>query len=1096
MAAELAVKENVIEMSMMSTTSHSNAGSSRRRGRVAGAAVGLALLLLLIQTAAAFADPVWRITSTHGPTNMVPGEFGQYVLNAYNIGDAPSTAGTTIIDTLPPGVTATATSGTGWSCPGAVGSNVVTCTRNGAVQPPGSNNFNAGAAPTLLITVAVDPGVSLGQADNAVEVSLGGALDPATTTDPTTFSLTPAGFGIRKGTFGADVFDAPFPTAGNTVRQAGSHPFELRFDFELNQALSTNPANGVTKYTEPDGRVRTVEVDLPRGFVGNPHSVPQCPGYALGDPGATAHGSCPVASQVGTADLKVQNGMQIQSLGNVNGMMRVPVYNVVPPPGNVVAFGMAVLGNPVYILARLDPTDYSIQTVIKQTNVLLPLRSVSLRLWGVPADPAHDALRVNPDSPDIFSAFGQTTTAPITPFLTLPSECGVDGATRMRVDSWANPGVFTPWESTAASQVTGCDDTRFRFNPSITVQPDSLKAGVPTGMTVDLSIPQKDDTALSAGQLYSTNTVEDKAIATPPLRDAKVVLPEGMAVSPSSADGLASCTSAQIALGTNGDPTCPDASKIGTISIDTPLIGEPLQGNVYLAAQNDNPFSSLLALYLVAKVPGIMVKLPGKIAPDPVTGQLTATFDDNPQLPFTKLHLHFNSGPRAPLVTPTACGTHTTTADFTSWNASLPEVQAIDSFTIDGNCARGFDPGFVAGTANPVAGKDSPLVTRFTRSDSDEELRAVAVSLPEGLLGRIATVDLCSNAAADAGTCGEGSRIGNVTVAAGPGSNPFYITDGKAYITDPYKGSPFGLSMVVHAKAGPLDLGNVIVRAQIQINKHTAALRVVTDPLPTILAGIPLQLRIAQVTVDRPGFTFNPTNCSELRSSATLTSTGGKTSTKTARFQVGDCAALPFKPRLTMRVGRKGHTASTRSTPLVTTLRMPKGRSANLAGVKVTLPDSLNALLPVIEDACTLAQFRAGNCANAKAGTATAVTPLLKEPLTGGVYFVKNGHPLPDLMVALRGQVDVDLNGIVTIPGSKLLATDFKTVPDVPITKFVLRLVDGKNGPIGVARNLCSKKSRSGKVALVFTGQNGKVVRKQQPLIVNGCAKKKAKKKR
>jgi hypothetical protein len=561
-----------------------------------------------------------------------------------------------------------------------------------------------------------------------------------------------------------------------------------------------------------------------------------------------------------------------------------------------------------------------------------------------------------------------------------------------------------------------------------------------------------------------------------------------MAVSPSSADGLLACTPAQIKLGTNDDPTCPDASKLGTLSIDTPVLPKPLTGHIYLAAQNDNPFGSLLAIYLVAKGPGVTVKLAGRVAPDPVTGQLTTTFDNNPQLPFSNLHLQFKSGARAPLVTPPTCGTKTTQAELTPWNDSLPAVQSSDSFTINGNCTRGFDPGFTAGTSNPVAGKDSPLVTRFTRGDSDEELSKIDVSLPRGVLGRLADLVLCPDAAANAGTCADSSKIGTATVGAGPGSNPFYITDGRVYMTGPYKGAPFGLSIVVHAKAGPLDLGNVIVRSAVFVDKQTAALRVVSDPLPTILQGIPLGVRVVDITVDRPGFTFNPTNCSEMNATATLQSTAGSSSTKSSRFQVGDCAALPFAPKLSIQVGGRRHVHRGATTPLTAVLRMSPGQ-ANLRGVEVTLPKSINARLNVINKACTLAEFHAGNCEKARAGSAVAVTPLLRDPLKGGVYFVRNGRPLPDMMVALRGQVDIDLDSKITILDSKYLRTNFDSVPDVPVSKFILRFVSGRQGPVGAATNLCSAKSRRARMGLVFTAQSGKVVRTSQRLRIAGCGR-------
>jgi hypothetical protein len=1075
MAAELAVKENVIDMWTMSPA------------RRLACCIAVALLVTLAGASSAFAAVQWSVTSAHGPQNFVPGQPGQYFIQAYDVGDADTSDDYTITDTLPAGVTVTRVSA-GWTCIGLPGP-IVSCRHAGtggsSLRAPAADGFARGAAPTLVLTVAVDPNVS-GTADNNVTASGGGSgAVSGSDVDATTFSSTPAGFGFVANRFLVDTFDSALPAA-SPVRQAGAHPFELRVNLATNLTLKSDPDAG-NLYTDADQQLKSLTTRLPRGMVGNPQAVPACDAELLNFGGPTGRGACPSNTQVGTVDLVLQDGEQ--QVG-INATTDIPVYNLTPPKGTVAAFGFQFNSTPVYIVASLDPTDYSVVAQLTYMNETFGIRSANLSMWGVPADPAHDALRLNPTAPQS-SAFGTPFAgAPIKPFLTMPSECGVDKTTDVSAESWQNPGQFVSIDS-APMKVTGCDDPRFSFRPTLSVQPESHDAGVPSGLDVELSIPQKNDTVASADQLYDQSG-SDAAIATPPLKDVRVTLPAGMAVSPSSANGLAACSSLQIGLGTNDDPTCPDASKIGTVSIATPLLPDPLTGSVYFATQNDNPFGSLLAIYIVARGPGVVIKLPGKVAPDPVTGQLTTTFDATPQLPFSTMHLHFNGGPYAPLMNPTTCGTQTTTATMTSWNAQLPAVATSDPFTIDGNCAHGFDPTFTAGTTSPLAGKDATLVTRFTRSDSDQQLSRIDVSLPRGLLGNISKLDLCSDAAANAGTCGEGSRIGTTTVGAGPGSNPFFITDGRVYMTGPYKGAPFGLSIVVHAKAGPIDLGNVIVRTAVFIDKHTAALRIVSDPLPTILQGIPLQMRVVDVTADKPGFTFNPTNCSAMSSSATLGSTAGATSTKTAPFRVTGCAALPFSPKLSIAVGGKGRTARGHTTPLTATLTMPRGQ-ANLRGVRVVLPETINARLPVINRACTVAEFNAGNCAKAKAGTAVAVTPLLKQPLRGGVYFVRVARRgLPDMIVALRGQVDIDLDSKITIPHSKFLSTGFNSIPDVPVTKFILRFVSGKQGPVGTAANLCTAASRRETMGLDFTAQSGKTVHKDQALVVHGCKKKPA----
>ena len=465
------------------------------------------------------------------------------------------------------------------------------------------------------------------------------------------------------------------------------------------------------------------------------------------------------------------------------------------------------------------------------------------------------------------------------------------------------------------------------------------------------------------------------------------------------------------------------------------------------------------------------------------------------RLPFSRLHLELFGGPRAPLALPEQCGTYTGQAVLTGWNGAM--VTQSPRFTVsqDANgqpCPQRFSPGFKAGTASNRAGSSSSFLLRFTRGDADQELNAVTVDLPGGLTGRPANVPLCPGAQAAAGTCSEVSRIGDVTVGAGAGSNPFFITSGRAYLTGPYKGAPFGVSIVVPAVAGPFNLGNVVVRSSLSVDKHTGDVRIVSDPLPTILQGIPLNVRDVRVNADRPGFFLNPTSCAKKTIAAAIQSTAGVMAHVSDGFQAADCANLGFKPSMVLSVGGKGHTAAGRSTPLSTTLTMPAKNQANLRFVRVTLPTTINARLTVINDACTRAQFEAdiAKCAHAKAGTASAVTPLLRHALRGSVYFVRNGHPIPDLFVALRGQVAFDLIGRVSIPGGTHLATTFAAVPDVPVRSFSLRLFgDSKNGSVGAAANLCSARSRKAKAAVDYIAQNGKVLQVDLPLRVTGCAR-------
>ncbi|MDO8213035.1 hypothetical protein [Conexibacter sp. CPCC 206217] len=602
------------------------------------------------------------------------------------------------------------------------------------------------------------------------------------------------------------------------------------------------------------------------------------------------------------------------------------------------------------------------------------------------------------------------------------------------------------------------------------------EADTPSGFEVHLRMP------------YSTDPT---GLAQAALKKAVVALPAGVRVSPPSAAGLGGCAPEQIGLRVDGPASCPGNSKIGTVTVRTPLLDNPLSGSIYLAQPTA---SELIKLYLVAAGSGVRIKLAGVVDRDGA-GNLTATFDNNPQLPFTDLALEFNDGPKAPLVLPETCGTHTTKTTFTAWSGKVATSE--DSFTVsaDGQgtpCgAPGFDPALVAGSVDARGAKDSSFMLQFSRGGRQQDLSDIDVSMPKGLLARIADADLCSDAAASAGACGPNSLIGRADVAAGAGPLPFRL-GGKVYITGPYKDAPFGLSIAVPAVAGPFDLGLVVVRAAIYTDRNTAQLRIVSDPMPTILQGIPLQIREVMVTVDRPRFMFNPSNCTASSVNAAIRSALGTVANRSTLFQPVSCASLPFTPKMTLKVGARGKLTRGKRTPLDVTLTMPLGQ-ANNRSVEVTLPKALNSRLDVVNrrSACTIEQFRAERCPMA-VGTGTAVTPLLRDPLRGAAYFVYTpDRRLPDLVVRLKGQVAIDLVGKVTITRDLRLRTTFDAVPDAPITKFSLRLESGpRNGPIGVVRNLCLPATRRGlKADLAFVGQNNRQIKRSQAITVAGCGR-------
>jgi hypothetical protein len=1061
---------------------------------------GLALLVLVALPALASAAPAWRVVAQTN-TTVAPGDTTNFRVEVRNVGDTPAGgspmafAGSVSSGLRVTAIAALSPRPSAWSCfTGSLPARTVSCSNNSDTVSPSER---------VLFQVTAQALGSEGAVETGTFTMAGGGAPSSSGVATTTVSSTLPGFGIDI-LDGATTADASGPIS----TQAGGHPYATTVSLALNTVHNPAPLIGDLW---PIEALRDVVTDLPPGLVGNPSGLAQCTAAELANGvGTGPQPLCASSSQVGVATIRLNgNGGIFDAIGPL------PVFNLVPPPGVPARFGFNALGVLVTLDARVrSGSDYGLSIVASNTPEALPIAGTTVTFWGVPADASHDAERACPGE---FAPWGAgphcTSSAPRAAFLRNSTSCAPspgspvdDGlVTTMHVDSWAHPGrvgadglpdlTDPAWKS--ASYVThqppgfpfpegawgahvlptGCDAVP--FDPVLAGLPDAgAKPGAPAGFNFDVTLPQTDDPL---------------TVGTSDLRKAVVTLPLGVRVSPSAVNGRQACSSAQIAVDSSVEPTCPDASRIGSVRIDTPLLPDPLEGAVYLAAQNDNPFNSLLAVYFVVHGPGVIVKLAGHVEADPVTGQLTTTFDDNPQLPFSRLHLAFDGGPHAPLVLPQQCGSYTTTATLVGWNGD--SVPRASTFGVSGDaaeCSGGttFSPGFAAGTESPIAGSSSTFQLRLTRADRDQELKALTVEMPSGLTGRIASVELCGAAQASSGACPDGSRVGSVTVGAGAGPDPFYVTGGRAYLTGPYKGAPYGLAIVVPAKAGPFDLGTVVVRSALFVDKHTADVSVVSDPLPTILQGIPLDVRDVRVSIDKDGFFLNPTSCAEKTIRGAIESTAGATAQVSSRFQAAECANLDFEPRLVLAVGGRGHTARNRTTPLTATLTMPRG--ANLRFVRVVLPKAINARLTVIQDACTRAEFEAdiSKCDHARAGTAEAVTPLLRDPLTGSAYFVKNGHGIPDLFVALRGPIDFDLIGKVTIVRNTFLTNTFDSVPDVPVTSFTLKLFgDRKNGSVGAAANLCAANSRRQKAELDFKAQNGRTIERHQRLVIHGCSK-------
>jgi hypothetical protein len=878
---------------------------------------------------------------------------------------------------------------------------------------------------------------------------------------------------------------------GNSFTQAGGHPFAASTTIEF--ATKPDPSTG---NPVADGNVKDIHVELPSGLVGNPTAVPRCTQAEFFQKFGA---DCPIASQVGV--LTVTFGFTAGPTVN-----EIPVYNLDPPPGVPAEFGFVVANNFIVAYASVrSGSDYGVDIDVRGTNQALALNSSTFTFWGVPADPSHDFQRCR--SGNVIDP-SRACPAGIPPraFLSLPTSCLGPQLTTLRANSWQDPGSFVEASFLSHDNLgnpigaTGCGI--LDFTPSIRVQPTSQSADSPTGLHVDLRVPQNDN---------------PNGLAEAHLKKAVVQLPAGMAVNPSAADGLAGCSPAQVDLSSPDPAACPEASKIGTVEINSPLIDHQLDGSVFLATQGTNPFNSLLALYIAVSDPetGLVVKLPGKVEPDPITGQLTTTFDNNPQLPFTNLQLDLKQGSRAPLVTPPSCGTYQTQSTFSPWSAADPNNPtpeetrtSTDSFQITsgpggGPCPSGdFKPSFGAGTATPLAGGFSPLGVKASRPDGSQLMRGLNLDLPPGLTGKLAGIATCPDsalaaAAANKGaaelaspSCPAASRLGGVNAGAGAGPTPFHVP-GSAYLAGPYKGAPLSIAVITPAVAGPFDLGTVVVRAAAQIDPRTAQIHVRSDQLPTILQGIPLHLRSVSVNTDRPDFTLNPTSCNPMSLDGTIF--GSPTPAAVAnRFQVGGCKGLDFAPKLSLKVS--GGTKRGKHPALRAVLRAKPGE-ANIAKTVVALPHSEFLDQAHIKTVCTRVQFAAKACpAGSIYGHARAITPLLDYALEGPVYLRSSSNKLPDLVAALRGParqpIEIDLDGrIDSIHGG--IRTSFEAVPDAPISKFVLTMRGAKNGLLVNSTNICR---RTHKAAVKIRGQNGKVHNFTSPLKAPRCGKKARKK--
>jgi hypothetical protein len=1080
-------------------------------------AVAIGLLLTVPASAYAAPSPAWRIESFAAPTNFSPAQNAAclaetvttnsfpacdyYVVTATDVAATPTDGeAITLADALPAGLTEREV-GLYWSgrpnSGGLVGSRdpinrgvgghpsycttspPIECTLPATFFTTEGRDVQPGDTVRMIVFLAVDEPAALEStlSNHATVEGGGAAFDEVTAHSRLTEALPP--FGV---TDFSSYLAAP---DGSPPTQAGAHAFELTTFIGLASKFRQTPEATEIGATSVED-LKDAVVDLPPGLAGSALSAKTCTFAQLSAQGGGI-GACPADSRVGMLYTHPYTGLALED----------PLYRMTAEHGAAAEYGFVDAIEGAHVLyASLAPTPagYTLRVTAPEITQIW-LNGTTVEFFGDPA--ARDAGRAEEPS-DV-------------PTFTMPADCdGEPLVTSVYVDSWQHPAPHLPdgepdlansaWvKATSESPpVSGCDRLAGLFRPTLEAHPETTRGDSPTGLDVNLKVPQDEGV---------------ETLATPPLRKAVVTLPQGMSVNPSSANGLQGCSLAQIGVSASGQPDgeapqCPDASKIGEVELETPALSGVLHGQIYVARPSENPFKSLLAIYIAIDDPttGVIVKLPGEVRANAQTGQLETVVDNSPQFPFSELRTHFFGGQKAALRTPAVCGKYEVTSELIPWSA--PEsgeepATPAGTFEITQGCAPSAAqeqnaPAFEAGTAEPLAAAFSPFAMRLHREDGSQELRGLNVTLPKGLVAKLAGVGECSDAQVAAALSHEGegggaeeitspscpasSEVGTVTVGAGAGLTPYY-TAGHAYLAGPYQGAPLSLVVITPAVAGPYDLGTVVVRAPLRVDPETAQVTAVST-LPTILDGIPLDVRSIALQMGRSQFTLNPTDCEKMAVTGAATSVLGQVANLTDPFQVGGCSSLGFAPKLSLSL--KGKTNRGGFPALKAVLTMPPG-GANIASAQVTLPHSEFIANAHIGAPCTRVQYAAGSCPAASViGTARAETPLLEKPLEGPIYLMTGfGHLLPDLAVDLNGQIHVFVHGKVDKGKGGGLRNTFEVVPDAPVSKFTIELLGAGRGLLENSENICAKPQHA---LAEFTAQSGKVSEAKPPLQIK-CKK-------
>ncbi len=913
-------------------------------------------------------------------------------------------------------------------------------------------------------------------------------------TPPGTFKTT-AGFGFLAGTGGfsaAVIKDGNLPASG-----VGTHPYQMDLGLHFNQGGDFEGQPGVAF---PDGDLRDLTLDLPPGLLMNPAALDKCSLTDFHAPRVSpfeqsqSGESCPDRTQIGTIEVaSARDGGTPRSFG---------LYNLAPPPGVAAQIGASPFGSPLVFDVVIHTNDQGSYTLsLDATNVpqSLDISGLDLHAWGVPWNPSHDAQRGNclneaqPGLPWCKASVGDpqqdTGNTPLA-YLTLPTSCLGPLNFSASADAWQQPAQVSAGAQNLNGggqpvSMTGCSSISFTASPNGYLT--DTKASSASGYNFQLSNDNPQLTNKDQGLPSQTRT-------------AVVALPPGVSINPSLGAGLQSCTPAQYAAETalNGQGNgCPNGSKIGDFTVHTPLFSNLIGGAIYLAQPDDpltatpgaeNPFDTLIGIYLVAKSPerGVLVKVAGKLIPDPVTGNLVATFADLPQLPYTDLDVNFKQTQRAPLITPPSCGNATSTIDLTPWSGFVTKHSTTASAIVagigNGPCpAPGtppFSPGVVAGGVNANVGSYTPYYVHITRKDTEQEITSYSLVLPKGITGKLAGIPFCPEADIEAArhksgygeaanpSCPDASLVGHTLTGYGIGSALTYAS-GRIYLAGPYHGAPLSLVTVNSATVGPFDLGTIVIRSAFDVDTHTAQLQIdssASDPIPHIIDGIPLHLRDVRIYIDRPQFTHNPSSCEASQLASTLTGSGASfassaddsTTSVNSYFQLLNCRTLGFKPTLGVKL--RGGTKRNANPELTATFTARGPQDSNLKQISVVIPHQEFLAQNHIRGICTRARFDSQQCpADSVYGRAVAYTPLFDNPLTGKVYLRSApGRKLPDLVADLySGAVRIVLEGRIG-PSHGGIQAFFANLPDEPLDRFTMTLAGGRRGLLVNSADICA----------------------------------------